>query len=335
MYVLFGHSLSLFTRKLEAAMMFYGEPFEFRVKSPENAAEIERRAGTHQMPVLLTPENWMIADTTPIIDMLDGRYPFRRMVPEGPLGVLVHLIEDHLDEWVSRVMVHYRWHYDESAALAAPMLAGPDAEAQRTFAAWGVRACRATGTETAAQQQAAEREYERLLQAMDDQLGRTRYLLGDRPTSVDCAALGGLRAHTWHDPVPRRVVAGYPRIVNWVESARQWDGEGALAPFPDSTDFARHVLGEMPAAWGRFAQGNRDALERGEKAFRIEAYGHEVSFLTRPYPERARQMVAERIARRLTATDRDAVWSWLRRVGLEDVLRLAPAEAPAAKQRVF
>jgi glutathione S-transferase len=91
-YVLYGVEFSLSTRKLQAALRFYGLPFRLERKQPRNADEIERRAGTHQVPVLRTPENWLIADTTPILDLLDARVPARRLFPEGPLGVLVHVV---------------------------------------------------------------------------------------------------------------------------------------------------------------------------------------------------------------------------------------------------
>jgi glutathione S-transferase len=86
-------------------LQFYGLPFRFENKrtSPRRQ-ELELRSGTHQVPVLQTPENWMLADTTPIIDILDGRVPTRRLFPTGPLGVLTHIVEDYLDEWTARVM---------------------------------------------------------------------------------------------------------------------------------------------------------------------------------------------------------------------------------------
>ena len=65
-YVIYGGQLSYFTRKLEAACLFYGLEFEMRNKNQSDPANIEVRSGTHQVPVLQTPENWMIGDTTPI-----------------------------------------------------------------------------------------------------------------------------------------------------------------------------------------------------------------------------------------------------------------------------
>ena len=58
-YTIYGGELSYFTRKLEAAMLFYGADFEIK---PKRDPSIEMRSGTHQVPVLHTPENWMIAD---------------------------------------------------------------------------------------------------------------------------------------------------------------------------------------------------------------------------------------------------------------------------------
>ncbi|MEI5617277.1 glutathione S-transferase N-terminal domain-containing protein, partial [Streptomyces brasiliscabiei] len=73
-YVLYGSGPSLFTRKLETALKYYAPPFEFMLKRGRPAGQtMEARAGTHQVPVLATPEGWMIADTTPIMDLLDHR----------------------------------------------------------------------------------------------------------------------------------------------------------------------------------------------------------------------------------------------------------------------
>ena len=267
MYTIYGGELSLFTRKLEAAMIFYGAPFQVAAKNADNREVVETRSGTHQVPVLHTPENWMIADTTPLLDLLDGRFPTRRMFPSGELGGLVHVLEEHLDEWVARVMVHYRWHYPDSAKFASERMAGGDAAAAERVRSWGPRACRATGTESTHQQQAAEAEYERILGAAEKQLQESAFLLGDRPTAVDCMVLGGLRAHTNMDPDPKKVVANYPTVVEWATSrADQWRGDGELAPVNQPTAFAEHLLGEMADTYGRFAAANRAAQAAGAKA---------------------------------------------------------------------
>jgi glutathione S-transferase len=318
-YAIYGGELSYFTRKLEAALIFYGADHEMRRKSSDNREEIEHRSGTHQVPVLHTSENWLIADTTPLIHLLDGRFPHRQLFPAGAIGILVHLLEEYFDEWIARTMVHYRWHYPRSAEFASQKMAGGDAQAAARVRAWGPRACRATGTDSANQQQAAEAEYVRILEAMESQLATTPYMLGERPTALDCVLLGGLRAHTNMDPDPKEITAGYPRVVAWSEgSADAWSGAGELADFPQSTPFARFVLDEMATTYQPYALGNRDAQQAGAKAFRADIYGEEVSYLSRPYPEQSRQMIIDKITTQADSAQRQAVIAWLRSVNLHD-----------------
>lgn len=310
-YKIYGGELSYFTRKLEAAMIFYDAPFQMLNKNDHNPPEIEARSGTHQVPVLQTPENWMIGDTTPLMYLLDDRFPAHRMYPEGPLGILVQVVEEFFDEWIARTMVHYRWHYPDSAEFASLKMANGDPEIAARVVDWGPRACRATGTESEQQRQACEAEYTRILDAAERQLKDTAYLLGDRPTAVDAVVLGGIRAHTNMDPDPRKMMVGYPGVLAWVEeSADQWDGSGELAGFPDSTPFARFVLQEMVATYQPYVLGNRDAQAVGAKAFHANIYGEDVSYLSRPYPEQSRQMILERI-NNLASAKQSAVNAWL------------------------
>lgn len=315
-YTIYGGELSYFTRKLEAAMVFYGADYERQRRCDP---QIEARAGTHQIPVLHTPEDWMVSDTTPLLRMLDARFPERAMFPAGELGILVHVLEEYFDEWLARTMVHYRWHYPESASFASKRMAHGDTEIEERVLNWGPRSCRATGTESAQQQQAAEDEYLRILEAAEMQLKESRFLLGDRPTAVDCVVLGGLRAHTNMDPVPRRVVATHPTVVEWAETrADDWKGDGELVAFPESTAFARLILGEMATTYKPYVLGNREAQVAGAKAFHAEIYSENVSYLSRPYPEQSRRMVAAHIAE-LGADERKFVGDWLKEYDLDDV----------------
>ena len=320
-YVLHGAPFSLFTRKLEAALTFYAMPFRTEAAGIGGESELAKRAGTHQIPMLETPEDWILADTTPILELLDARVPARALFPAGPLGVLVHVIEEVLDEWFARVMVHYRWHYAENTRHIVGAVMGREVSLEEAaafpLAKWGPRACRATGTELEVHQKAAEDEYLAMLGALEAQLDRTRYALGDRPSAVDTILLGGFRAHTLNDPIPN--LDAYPRIREWVEhAADDWAGTGDLAPFPESTPFAQHVLGVGREQYAPFVAANADALKSGEKAFAIETYGESASYLARPYPERSRGMIQRRIQSKLTPADRRQVETWLEQVGLAE-----------------
>ena len=59
-YLLIGSELSFFTRKLEAQLRFQDIPWKYHFKTEKRTAELEARAGTHFIPLLNTPENWII-----------------------------------------------------------------------------------------------------------------------------------------------------------------------------------------------------------------------------------------------------------------------------------
>ena len=295
-YVVYGWQRSYFTHKLMAALTFYGADWSFAAKTQANEAEIRFRSGTHQIPVLHTPENWMIADTTPLLQLLDLRFPGREMFPEGDMGMVVHMLEEYFDEWLARTTVHWRWNYPENHKLLSMDAAQGNREGAARLIEWGAKVCRATGVSSETQQRAAEEEYHRIMAAAEQQLQSTAFLLGDRPTAVDCIVLAGLRAHFLYDPAPRReLIDRYPLVVDWVNTkADQWSGDGALAPLPDCTPFVHVILSEMANTYRHFALANKSALASGDKAFVIPMYGEEVSYLSRPYIEKSRRMLAER-----------------------------------------
>ena len=330
-YIVYGAPHSLFTRKLETALDFYGADYRSVLKRGSGMeSEIEARSGTHQMPVLQTPENWMIADTTPVIDLLDSRFPRRRLFPAGPQGVVVHLVEELFDEWISRVMVHYRWNYPENAETVSRQMGHGDEKVTEYLRNWGPRACRATGTGTPELGEAAEAEYRRLLAAMESQLGETDYLLGDYPTAADCAVLGGLYAHILNDPEPLKMMEAFPRVVAWAEAQPGSDRGSCRAPGTREivlTPFARLALEILAEAYTPFVVGNGEALREGRKAFIIDTYGIEASYLTRPYPEQSRALLRRRIQQGLEPAEREETLKLLEEFGLSDAFSPVPGES--------
>jgi hypothetical protein len=59
-YRLVGNELSMFTRKLEALLRFQRLAWRWHFKTQERSPELEARPGTHFIPLLETPDNWLI-----------------------------------------------------------------------------------------------------------------------------------------------------------------------------------------------------------------------------------------------------------------------------------
>ena len=62
-------------------------------------------------------------DSTYILRRLENEHADRSVIPDDPvLRFLDYLLEDYADEWLTKAMFHYRWHFDADAKMAADIL---------------------------------------------------------------------------------------------------------------------------------------------------------------------------------------------------------------------
>uniref|UniRef100_A0A0G4HB72 GST N-terminal domain-containing protein n=1 Tax=Chromera velia CCMP2878 TaxID=1169474 RepID=A0A0G4HB72_9ALVE len=323
-YIFYGNEWSYFSMKLCAALHWGGFAFEMRRKTIELTQWLERRSGTHRIPVLETPEKWIIDDTTPICRLLDGRISFpsstRRkeglFYPSGTLGALAAVLEEYFDEWFPRIVVLSRWSTEEeNRTVAGRRLGqatageGADPEAveamSETIQGWGRKVCRALGVDTPESAQAAIAEMHRVLTICDAIVSTRPFLLGSAPTAVDCVLMGALKAHLFADPCELKTLPPqYPNLWRWFkQNDPPLSATSTTAPpfpllhcadsepgMPSQIDC---LLAEInrPEAWVDVTQANCVALKEGRKAFNVRIHGVETSVLTRSYPEHSRQML--------------------------------------------
>jgi len=310
-YIVYGFEPSWFTGKLRTILRSQSIPHTCILKRADIAPDIEARAGTHQIPVLRTPEGWMIADTTPIAHMLNAWFPSSAILPEDPVHrVATMILEDWFDEWWTRPGMYYRWQFEESAAHAKAILgrqAAPEG-ADATFQSqvgemvqtWALKACRAIGAE-AANGPEIEARFERHLAQLNEHLGTHDFLFGDRPTLADMALGGGFVAHLYADPVPKALVDRIaPRVCDWLD--RMWDAaeDHVWPPFrcPAGTPPALVMdwLSELAGDFHARLRINGQALEAGEKGMMLPLKdGSEISLRTMPYLEFSRRFTMARI----------------------------------------
>jgi len=219
-----------------------------------------------------------MVDSSPQIVRLEALVAGRSIVPRDPaVAFLDALLEDYADEWVTKAMYHYRWWYDECAALAGQLLPldvdeqmQPDELARASAWITGRQRSRmALVGSTEANRPVVEASYLRLLDLFEAHLVRHPYLLGSRPGRGDFALFGQLSQLVGWDPVPARAaVERAPRVVHWVARTDDlsWlpveDGTGWVGP-GDVPDTTTALLAEAGRTYAPFLLANAAALEAG------------------------------------------------------------------------
>lgn len=203
------------------------------------------RTGVKYIPVVRTPEDAVIQDSTAIIDAVEQRFPDRPVYPATPGQRLVALLfEVYGDEWLVLPAMHYRWsflddkpHADDVLEHFGLLLAGRWAP-RALRRAFGWRMCQpffkslprlGIARETIP---ALEAWYEEMLVQLDAHFARHPFLLGGRPSVGDYGLMGPLYAHLARDRVPRRLMQRMaPNVLAWVDRMNAGEGrEGNFLP---------------------------------------------------------------------------------------------------------
>lgn len=237
-YKLYGAEISYFTGKVRAYLRWKNIPFE-EINADAGAYRevILPRVGFPVIPVVVTPDDRCLQDSTDIIDTLERQHEGPSIYPDTPRQRLVSLLlETYADEWLVIPAMHYRWHHNREWAIQAfGAVNAPDAspEQQREIGARRAEPFANAAVLLGAEPHmhaAVEASYEGLLGELSAHFAHHPFLLGSRPSMGDFGLFGPLYAHQYRDPASgqhmRRVA---PLVAQWVERM--------LSPAPLSGQF--------------------------------------------------------------------------------------------------
>lgn len=231
-YTLYGAQMSLYTGKVRAYLQYKNVPYKevFSSLSVYKKTLIPH-TGVKVIPVVRTPENEYLQDTSYIIDVLEQRIPPRSVTPTSPRQAMVSsLIEMWADEWLLIPAMHYRWNkhntpfiYQEFGRVVLPsMPAWLRAIAGKKLAKRFQGFVPMLGI-TDKTIDAIEYWYEHhVLRLLDLHFAKHDYLLGSRPCLGDFGLFGPLYAHLFRDPVPGKIMRALaPNVVAWIQRMNQ------------------------------------------------------------------------------------------------------------------
>ncbi|GAK34538.1 glutathione S-transferase [Iodidimonas nitroreducens] len=316
-YIVYGMDASYFTQKILALFAYKEIPTDYRKKSIHVRAEVERRSGTHMMPVVVTPEDQWLWDSTPIAFEMDKRFPASTTLPDAPLGrIMARILEDFFDEWTVRAAVFFRWNDPsdiehsgtalarDAVGIPAHQTLDPEGEklvrsARDMIQNWAMGVCQKmdAGPDALAE---IEGEWCRLATLLGQHFAQSDFLLGPRPCLADFALQGALTAHFLFDPTPRTLAESLaPDLIAYqkrMAAARASDLADGWPDFTSVPETLAPLLQQIGLSFHAYLIGNHRALAAGETTVDMDlGYGPR-SIIARPYSEKTRRETTKDLA---------------------------------------
>ena len=287
---LLGSPGSPYTRKMLAILRYRRIPYRFLIGSHRSDRDLPRPK------VALLPTFYLlndagvqeaVVDSTSILRRLEREFKGREVVPSDPaLAFIDYLIEDFADEWLTKAMYHYRWHFADDARKAEDQLprwtVQPQTDAelesiQRMIGERQISRLYVVGS-NATTAPVIEASYQRTLLALKEHLERHPFVLGARPSSCDFALYGQLTQLTHFDPTPQTIALKIaPRVVAWVDILDDLSGlepgSGDWLALADLAQSLRPLLEEIGRVYVPVMRANAKALREGLERVECEVDG--------------------------------------------------------------
>ena len=241
-----------------------------------------------------------VTDSTPIIRRLEGMFLNRSVRPANPaLALIDAILEDYGDEWLTKAMFHYRWHYADDIARASAILPAwtqgrmPDAAlkaAGTTIAGRQIPRLRYVGSNEATWG-VIEASYMRYLDAMEAHLREHAFLLGARPGAGDFGVFGQLTQLALFDPTPMAITAvRAPRVLAWTGAVEDLTGvEPVDTDWFDPTALPATLtalLSEVGRVYAPLLLANARAVQTGAEQVETTIDGE--AWVQQPFPYQAK-----------------------------------------------
>lgn len=289
---LMGAPGSPYTRKMLAVMRYRHIPYRLERNSRINgASEGKHRRKRVEPKVSLLPTFYYtdeqdkevaVTDSSPIIRRFEAEYKGRSVIPSDPaLAFIDMLLEDYGDEWLTKAMFHFRWHYEADIKKAGDILprwggiATPEDQVQSMsefIRQRQIARLSYVGSNNVTKS-TIEDSFKRFVHLLDKHLTEYPFLMGERPGSCDFAIYGQLTCLALFDPTPQAyILTKCPRVYAWVEVVEELSGylvsEDDWLDTDHLPESLKNILAEVGRIYAPYLLGNAKAVN--EKAEKLE-----------------------------------------------------------------
>ena len=282
---LMGAPGSPYTRKMLAVMRFRHIPYRLERQSRvPNSTEDRHRKKRVQAKVPLLPtfyyeddrgDEIAVTDSSPIIRRFEKEYEGRSVIPSDPaLAFIDMLLEDYGDEWLTKAMFHYRWHYAADIKKGGDILprwggiAQPEDQVRpisEFIRARQIARLSYVGSNDVTKA-TIEDSFKRFIHLLDRHLTEQPFLMGERPGSADFAIYGQLTCLALFDPTPQAIILSEcPRVYAWVETVEELSGylvsEEDWLNIDNPPETLKNILAEVGRIYAPYLIANAAAVK--------------------------------------------------------------------------
>ena len=308
---LIGNVASPYTRKMVAYLRYKRIPYEVIWRQAEDAlAEMNIEAPKPVLlPVFILNREGIptaVTDSTPLIREFEEAYPKRPVLPNDPaLNFINYVLEDFGDEWCTKYMFHYRWHFSEDADNAGTILplginnSLKDDELsffKEVFSKRQIDRLWVVGSnnDTA---EFIDRSYKNVLSIFETHFKKQPFLLGNFPSSCDFAVFGQFTQLVGFDPTPRKIAHEIsPRTVAWVNTL---DDRGGLEyqeenlTLDNLSDSIHELFKELSTSYVPTMIENHRAIGNSDKEWSVDLAGYPWKQKSFPYQAKCLDWIRE------------------------------------------
>jgi glutathione S-transferase len=277
-YILYTMDNSPYSDKIRALLRYKQLAFVEHTENLETRFSVlQARTGKTMVPVVITPDDEALNDSTTIAAALERRHPTPGTRWDDPsMDAIAMLLEDYADEWLVRIMLASRWYHAADAAQNAAIIA-----TGMTHGLFGIDFQRAAKDfppgiissvpKMGATPENAEGWYAmvpRILDAMAAVLEQSTFLTGSRAHLCDFAFYGMLNqirrdptGYAWMTAGPKSVLAWMERLE---AACKEGGADGAGTPLANPSALVPLVR-EAAQTYFRMSAANARAVDAGSK----------------------------------------------------------------------
>ncbi len=301
-YHIHGVEISPYSVKVRSYFRYKGIPHRWIPRNRDADGEYQKYAKLPLVPLLVTPNNEGVQDSTPIIERVEALHREPSIHPAEPVTKFVSmLLEEFGDEWGNKWMFHYRWAREVDQLSCAGRIArsmmptADEAQFVKNVAAVRERMVNrvsfvGSNPQTAPQ---IEDSFRDALAILEPHFATRAYLFGNRPAFADFAMWGQLY-NAWTDPTPGALIdADAPNLLAWIHRMLWPRTEGDFEPWshlaPTLMPLLERQVGRLFMPW---TVANAAALASGAEEFSVELSGR--TWTQKPQKYHARSLAALR-----------------------------------------